>query len=53
MPHTIIMKLAKITSIALLVALGYNTASAQMVRNRSVHFNRHRVTHHHNHTKVK
>lgn len=44
------MKFGKITTIALLVAFGYNTASAQMVRNRSVHFNRHRVTHHHGHT---
>lgn len=46
------MKPVKLTTIALLVAFGYN-ASAQMVRNHAVHFNRHRVTHHHNHTKVK
>ncbi len=47
------MKFGKVTTIALLIAVGYNTASAQMVRNHAVHFSRHRVTHHHNHTKVK
>jgi hypothetical protein len=46
------MKFAKITTIALLVAFCYD-ASAQMVRNRSAHFNRHRITHHHHQAQTK
>ncbi|PTQ96599.1 hypothetical protein C8P68_10484 [Mucilaginibacter yixingensis] len=41
------MKTLKITGIILLVLGNLNIAMAQMVRNKAIHFNRHRVVHHH------
>lgn len=41
------MKTLKITTLALLVLLTFDTAMAQMVRNRAIHFSRRRVHPHH------
>ncbi|MBS1519594.1 MAG: hypothetical protein JST50_01255 [Bacteroidetes bacterium] len=41
------MKALKITSVFLLIIFSFNIAVAQMIRNRAIHFNRHRVRHHH------
>jgi len=41
------MKALKTVSLTLLFALSLNVVCAQMVRNRAIHFKRHRVTHHH------
>ena len=41
------MKFSKIAILALLVTFSANIVCAQMIRNKAVHFKRHRVTHHH------
>lgn len=43
------MKFSQIAILALLGIFSVNIVCAQMIRNRAVHFKRHRVTHHHLH----
>ncbi|WP_262889480.1 hypothetical protein [Mucilaginibacter inviolabilis] len=41
------MKLSKTVVLALLVIFSANIVCAQMIRNKAIHFKRHRVVHHH------
>lgn len=41
------MKIFNIASLVLLVVFSFDDVSAQIIRNRAIHFKRHRVTHHH------